>query len=69
MEITGVVENEEQLWLRSVIERHQQYTGSKKAEALLKNWNHTLHQFVKVVPTEYRKVLEEMKVEAMKKSA
>ena len=52
---------QEQSWLREWLERHRNYTGSSRATRLLENWEKTLSQFVKVMPIEYRAVLEKMK--------
>ena len=46
--------------LRTLIENHQKYTGSTVAENILKNWKTELPRFVKVMPTDYKRVLEEM---------
>ena len=54
----------EKLWLQKLIERHQQYTGSELAEKLLKKWDEVLVKFVKVMPIEYRAVLEKMEKES-----
>ena len=45
--------------LRGMIERHQQYTGSTVAKRLLENWQRSLGEFVKVIPTDYKRALEE----------
>jgi glutamate synthase (NADPH/NADH) large chain len=50
--------------LRRLIQRHHQYTGSTVAERMLENWESTLQNFVKVMPTEYRKVLEQMDLDS-----
>src|SRR5690606_10284997 len=47
--------------LAELLEEHVQRTGSAKARRLLNAWEETLGRFVKVVPVEYRKVLEQMK--------
>jgi glutamate synthase domain-containing protein 3 len=60
----AVDDAEEKLWLQKWIERHQQYTGSELAEKLLKNWDDVLVKFVKVMPIEYRAVLEKMEKES-----
>ena len=39
---------------------HHARTGSQKAAKLLGSWEETLGRFIKVVPVEYRRVLEEM---------
>jgi len=47
--------------LRQLLENHLQYTGSAVAERVLDNWNHSLSQFVKVMPIDYKRVLQEQK--------
>jgi glutamate synthase (NADPH/NADH) large chain len=44
--------------LRVLVERHQLYTGSARAAALLANWDEVLTHFVKVTPKDYRRALE-----------
>ena len=59
-----VNDHEENLWLRKCVERHLGYTGSLKAKKLLENWDLVFKQFVKVMPVEYRAVLESIKNKA-----
>ena len=47
--------------LRELIEQHKEYTGSKRAEQILDAWPDVLSQFVKVMPTDYKRVLAERK--------
>ena len=47
------------LELRSLIEKHVQYTDSPVARAILDNWESSLPQFVKVMPTDYKRVVAE----------
>ncbi len=49
--------------LRTLIENHLRYTGSPTAKMLLENWEAHLPLFVKVMPIEYRQVLERMKMQ------
>jgi len=56
-------ETDEQL-LRSLIERHFQFTGSMRAKALLENWDGSRRQFVKVFPVDYKRALGEMGAKA-----
>ncbi len=63
---TGMVElealdTEDAVTVAALLEEHVEHTGSEKAKALLANWESTLSRFVKVVPVEYRKVLEKLK--------
>jgi len=46
--------------LRSLIENHFRYTNSPKAKNILDNFNNYLPKFIKVMPTEYKKVLIKM---------
>jgi glutamate synthase (NADPH/NADH) large chain len=50
--------DEERLY--RLIESHLHYTGSERARAILANWSDYLPKFVKVMPVEYRRALEEM---------
>jgi glutamate synthase (NADPH/NADH) large chain len=47
--------------LRSLIEEHAERTGSTVATEVLDNWSSALGQFVKVMPTDYKRVLAERK--------
>ncbi len=47
--------------LHHLVTNHQRYTKSPVAERLLANWQRSLRQFVKVMPTDYKRVLEERK--------
>ncbi len=50
--------DEERLY--QLIENHLHYTGSSRAKLILDNWAEYLPKFVKVMPVEYRRALEEM---------
>jgi glutamate synthase domain-containing protein 3 len=45
--------------LRELIELHKQYTDSAVAERILDAWPDVLRHFVKVMPTDYKRVLRE----------
>jgi glutamate synthase (NADPH/NADH) large chain len=45
-------------WLRDRIEKHRHETGSDVAARILADWETTSTEFVKVMPTDYRRVLE-----------
>jgi glutamate synthase (NADPH) large chain len=53
--------------LQSMIGKHLLYTKSKLAEDILVNWNEYYRKFIKVIPLEYKKVLQEMKLESIRK--
>jgi glutamate synthase (NADPH/NADH) large chain len=56
----------DELLLREFIEKHFRYTGSSRARTMLDNWAATLPKFVKVMPTEYRRALEEIAAQQAK---
>jgi glutamate synthase (NADPH/NADH) large chain len=47
--------------LRELVDKHFKLTGSAVARAVLEDWDNALGQFVKVMPTDYKRVLSEMK--------
>ncbi|MEM8502718.1 MAG: glutamate synthase large subunit [Cyanobacteria bacterium P01_D01_bin.1] len=48
----------EQQELRDIIQRHLDLTGSNKAKAVLADWENVLLKFVKVMPRDYKRVLQ-----------
>ena len=44
--------------IRRLLERHHEYTASPRAKALLDDWDTTVSRFIRVVPNDYRRVLE-----------
>jgi len=46
--------------LKELIEKHYKYTDSEVAKNILNNWEDQIDNFVKVMPTDYKRVLEEM---------
>ncbi|MCY4366119.1 MAG: glutamate synthase large subunit [Chloroflexi bacterium] len=47
--------------LRQLIEDHQEHTGSAPARKILADWDSSISRFRKVMPRDYRRVLEERK--------
>jgi glutamate synthase (NADPH/NADH) large chain/glutamate synthase (ferredoxin) len=66
VELEPVREAEDKALLKDFIQRHLDYTGSRKAKTVLDRWDDFLPKFVKIVPIEYRKVLDARKVSAQK---
>ncbi|MEC9367271.1 MAG: glutamate synthase large subunit, partial [Pseudomonadota bacterium] len=46
--------------LRQLIENHLHYTGSRRARTILDGWANYRPKFVKIMPVEYRRALQEM---------
>lgn len=53
--------------LKGLISRHFEYTGSPRAKEILDNWKDYVNKFLKVLPIEYKRVLDEEKLEALKR--
>ena len=53
--------------LQSLINNHLLYTQSSLASKILTHWDHYLPMFVKVIPFEYKKVLEEEKLKELRR--
>ena len=66
VELEDVTHEEDIDELKSLIEEHGEITGSTVAESILNNWDESLKEFVKVMPTDYKRVLEERKQAACK---
>ena len=61
VELETVSADEDIAELKGMIEKHLKYTDSDVARRMLNDWDGTLSQFVKVMPTDYKRVLEEQK--------
>jgi glutamate synthase domain-containing protein 3 len=49
--------------LQDMIANHYRYTGSAVARRVLDDWKTILDKFVKVMPVDYKKALEQMQKE------
>ena len=61
VDLETVAEDEDIAELREMLELHKEYTGSTVATKILDEWPTSLKQFVKVMPTDYKRVLAERK--------
>jgi glutamate synthase (NADPH) large chain len=50
----------DEIQLKKLLEDHNRWTGSKRARALLDNWDSARTKFVKVFPLEYKRALGEI---------
>jgi glutamate synthase (NADPH/NADH) large chain len=67
VELTLVEDKSDSEELYRLISAHAQYTQSPIAKKILSDWNNALKRFIKITPIEYKKVLQEEKMEAIKK--
>jgi glutamate synthase (NADPH/NADH) large chain len=55
--------------LKMLIEKHMKYTESPRAKFILDNWDKTRTQFIKVMPNEYKRALNELHASLTKEAA
>lgn len=67
VELTLIEDTYDSRELRQLITNHYNYTNSPLAKYILDNWNIEVEKFMKVTPIEYKKVLQDEKLEAIKK--
>ena len=61
VELEDVVDEADDEELKTMIELHHNHTDSAVAADVLDRWDETLPQFVKVMPTDFKRVLMERK--------
>ena len=61
VDLESLWQEEDQLLVRQLIERHYHWTGSQQAKHLLESWAEASGKFVKVMPIDYRKALLRMR--------
>jgi len=67
VELSLVEEVNEIKELFALIERHYSFTGSRKAKMILDDTDKYTSMFIKVIPYDYKKVLQEQKLEELKR--
>lgn len=67
VELSRVEDYEDVQKLQAMIGNHLIYTDSDVAEKTLTNWEEYLPKFVKIIPFEFKKIVQEQKLEALNK--
>ncbi|MDR2159101.1 MAG: glutamate synthase large subunit [Treponema sp.] len=62
VEISGLETEEDEKFVKDCIEKHAYWTGSAWARDILGAWTEYRQQFVKVLPVEYKRALQQMKL-------
>jgi glutamate synthase (NADPH/NADH) large chain len=62
VDLSPVGDKDDLVELQQMISNHSLYTRSELAEKILVKWDEYLPKFIKVIPLEYKKVLEEQKI-------
>jgi glutamate synthase (NADPH/NADH) large chain len=58
VELEHLTQEAEEVALKGWINQHQQWTNSAVAHKILGRWSEAVGEFVKVMPTDYKRVLE-----------
>jgi glutamate synthase (ferredoxin) len=58
VDLEPLAQDDDVTFVRELVTRHVAVTGSTYAQALIHDWSKTVHRFVKVMPRDYRRVLE-----------
>ncbi|HKF58305.1 MAG TPA: glutamate synthase large subunit, partial [Blastocatellia bacterium] len=61
VELTAIEDEDEIEFVKTMLFRHAQYTASKRATEALLAWEEWVTKFVRVIPKDYRRVLEAQK--------
>ena len=60
VDVSGDMTRHDDERLRQLISNHVKYTNSSRAQSILDNWEEFRPKFVKVMPVEYRRAIQEM---------
>jgi glutamate synthase domain-containing protein 2/glutamate synthase domain-containing protein 1/glutamate synthase domain-containing protein 3 len=63
VDLDSVETDEDSNEVKEMIEKHIKYTGSKEASLILEDWEKSKAKFIKVMPRDYKRVLESKKEE------
>lgn len=61
-DIENIIDTEDEGLLKYLIERHFEYTQSKKSKMILDNWNKEKLNILRVIPKVYKKLISEYQV-------
>jgi glutamate synthase (NADPH/NADH) large chain len=60
VDVTSRMDRNDATRVHELLSRHWKYTGSARARTILDNWQAFLPKFVKVMPVEYARALQEL---------
>ncbi|QQO09394.1 glutamate synthase large subunit [Breznakiella homolactica] len=62
VELSSLDNEEDENFVRDMIRNHVYWTGSRYAKEILDSWHHSRNSFIKVLPVEYKRALQQMKL-------
>ena len=60
VDVEYLIYDEDIAELHEMVQKHFEYTASKRAKFILDNWSHEKDNFWKIIPEEYRKALAKL---------
>jgi glutamate synthase domain-containing protein 3 len=66
VELEPLFEREDLSLLENLVRKHVAYTGSPLGARLLEHWGENIKYFVKVLPHEYKRILEKQRLAGKK---
>ena len=69
IELESLIDEADFAHVYELIERHLRYTGSPLARKILDHWEHAVTSFVKVMPTDYKRVLQAKRAQLKPRSS
>ncbi len=63
VDLESLIEPSEIDFVKNMIHKHFQYTFSKRAKAILENWQNEISNFIKVIPGDYKIALQKLEEE------
>jgi glutamate synthase (NADPH/NADH) large chain len=67
VEVSGLDNEEDESFVKETISKHVYWTGSVYARGILDFWAENKPKFVKVLPVEYKRALQQMKLAELDK--
>jgi glutamate synthase (ferredoxin) len=61
VDLEALEDADEEQFVRDLIARHGELTGSTRAQTIVGNWKQYREKLIKIMPLEYRRVLAEQK--------
>jgi glutamate synthase (NADPH/NADH) large chain len=62
VELSGLEDSADEQFVKEAIRRHVYWTGSVYANEILSKWAEEKPRFIKILPVEYKRALEQMKL-------
>jgi glutamate synthase (NADPH/NADH) large chain len=67
VELSGLDNEEDENFVKDMIRKHVYWTGSDYAKNILDNWVENRRKFIKVLPVEYKRALQQQKLAELDK--